>query len=52
MYEQLQASITTQTYDNSFYVVALLSGAGAVIALLFLRSGKSQAAASAHPVEI
>lgn len=51
LYEQLRASVITQTYDNSFYLVALLSAAGAVIALL-LRSGRAPAGGGAGPVEM
>jgi hypothetical protein len=51
LYEQLRASVITQTYDNSFYLVALLSAAGAVIALL-LRSGRAKGAGGAGPVEM
>jgi EmrB/QacA subfamily drug resistance transporter len=51
LYEQLQASVITQTYDNSFYLVALLSAAGAVIALL-LRSGRAPGGGGAGPVEM
>jgi MFS family permease len=51
LYEQLQANIVTQTYDNSFYAVALLSAAGALLAML-LRSGKAKGAGGAAPVEM
>jgi predicted MFS family arabinose efflux permease len=50
IYQQLQADITTQTYDNSFYVVAVLSAIGAVIAALFMRSTKRQT--GTHPIEM
>jgi len=52
IYEQLQANVTTQTYDNSFYLITALSAAGAMIALLLMRTGKSKSATGAHPVEI
>lgn len=38
LYEQFNARVTTQTYDNGFYLIALLCLGGAVLALL-LRSG-------------
>jgi EmrB/QacA subfamily drug resistance transporter len=50
IYQQLQADITTQTYDNSFYVVAVLSAIGAVIAALFMRSTKRHT--GTHPVDM
>lgn len=52
LYQQLQASITVQTYDNSFYIVALLSAAGALIALLLMRAGKPKGGAGAGPIEM
>jgi len=52
IYEQMQANVTTQTYDNSFYLITALSLAGAIIALLLMRTGKSRSATGAHPVEI
>jgi len=52
LYEQLETNVTTQTYDNSFYLVALISAAGALIALLLMRSRTPQGAAGAHAVEI
>jgi MFS family permease len=39
LYEQFNARVTTQTYDNGFYLVALLCAVGALLALL-LRSGR------------
>jgi EmrB/QacA subfamily drug resistance transporter len=51
MYQQLSASVTTQTYDNGFYIVALMSAGGAVLALL-LRSGKPTSAGGPVHVEV
>ncbi|GAA0899541.1 DHA2 family efflux MFS transporter permease subunit [Pseudonocardia zijingensis] len=42
LYRQLTAGITTETYANGFFVVALLCAAAAVLAL-FLRSGRARA---------
>jgi hypothetical protein len=52
IYEQMQAIVTTQTYDNSFYLITALSVVGAIIALLLMRTGKSKSASGTHPVEI
>ena len=49
LYQQVSNAVTTQTYDNSFFAVALLCTVGAVLALL-LRSGRPQA--SAEPVHV
>jgi len=51
IYRQLSMNVTTQTYDNGFYIVALMSAAGAVLALL-LRSGKAKSAAGPVHVEV
>jgi EmrB/QacA subfamily drug resistance transporter len=51
MYQQLSASVTTQTYDNGFYIVALMSAGGAVLALM-LRSGKPKSAGGPVHVEV
>ncbi|MDT7694516.1 MAG: hypothetical protein QOI75_3883, partial [Pseudonocardiales bacterium] len=51
MYQQLSASVTTQTYDNGFYIVALMSAGGAVLALM-LRSGKPKSVGGPVHVEV
>ena len=51
IYQQLNMSVTTQTYDNGFYIVALMSAGGAVLALL-LRSGKAKSAGGPVHVEV
>jgi EmrB/QacA subfamily drug resistance transporter len=51
IYQQLSMNVTTQTYDNGFYIVALMSAGGAVLALL-LRSGKAKTAAGPVHVEV
>jgi EmrB/QacA subfamily drug resistance transporter len=49
LYQQVNNSITTQTYDNGFYIVSLMCVGGAVLGLL-LRSGHPKA--SAEPVHV
>jgi len=51
IYQQLNMNVTTQTYDNGFYIVALMSAGGALLALL-LRSGKAKAAGGPVHVEV
>ena len=51
IYQQLSMSVTTQTYDNGFYIVALMSAGGAVLALL-LRSGKAKGPSGPVHVEV
>jgi EmrB/QacA subfamily drug resistance transporter len=51
LYQQVSNAVTTQTYDNGFYIVALLCAGGAVLALL-LRSGSPKASAEPVHVEI
>jgi EmrB/QacA subfamily drug resistance transporter len=46
VYQQLQKYIVSETYANSFLTVAIMSAAGALLALL-LRSGPPQAAPAA-----
>jgi EmrB/QacA subfamily drug resistance transporter len=52
-YQGLLAQIRTQTYANGFYIVAILSVCGAVVAL-FMRSGRKKAGGGgpAHAVEL
>jgi EmrB/QacA subfamily drug resistance transporter len=52
-YQALEAQVRTQTYANGFYIVAILSLAGACVAL-FMRSGrkKSEGGGPAHAVEL
>ena len=49
-YQSLQNAITTQTYANGFYVVAILAAVGAVLGV-FMRSGK-QGGGGHGPVEV
>ncbi|MDT7606811.1 MAG: hypothetical protein QOG96_1314, partial [Pseudonocardiales bacterium] len=52
LYQELSNAVTTQTYANDFYVIALLSAAGGALAL-FLRSGKPKNTGGAvHVVEL
>ena len=50
-YQVLSKAITTETYANGFYVVAVLGVIGMVLAL-FLRSGSQKAGAGHGPVEL
>lgn len=52
-YQALSAQVTTETYANGFFVVAILAAGGAVLAV-FLRSGKNKGGGGgAHgPVEM
>jgi hypothetical protein len=49
VYKAMNMQVTTQTYDNGFYIVSLMCAGGALLALL-LRSGKPKA--SAEPVHV
>ncbi|HEY4004976.1 MAG TPA: DHA2 family efflux MFS transporter permease subunit [Pseudonocardia sp.] len=49
MYQAMSMQVTTQTYDNGFYIVTLMCAGGVVLALL-LRSGKPKT--SAEPVHV
>jgi EmrB/QacA subfamily drug resistance transporter len=52
LYQELSNAVTTQTYANDFYVIALLSAAGGALAL-FLRSGKPKnTGGPVHVVEL
>lgn len=51
IYEQLQAAAATVTYDNGFFISAVLALAGAFLALL-LRSGKPAPAGGPAVVEV
>jgi EmrB/QacA subfamily drug resistance transporter len=51
IYQQLRAGITTQTYDNGFYIVALMC-VGAAILALFLRSGRARPSTEPTHVEL
>jgi EmrB/QacA subfamily drug resistance transporter len=51
LYQQLSNAVTTQTYANDFYIIALLSAAGGVLAL-FLRSGRPKNTAGPVHVEL
>jgi hypothetical protein len=51
LYQQLSNAVTTQTYANDFYVIALLSAAGGLLAL-FLRSGRPNSTAGPVHVEL
>jgi hypothetical protein len=51
MYTQLTNEVTTQTYANGFFVVALMCAGGAVLALT-MRNGKAPSAAGPVHVEI
>jgi EmrB/QacA subfamily drug resistance transporter len=49
LYQQLTQSVSSTTYANAFYLVGVLTGVGAVLALL-LRSGRPRpATAEPHP---
>ena len=50
-YQALTAQVTTQTYANGFFVVAILGLAGAVLAL-FMRSGGQQGDGPREAVEM
>jgi EmrB/QacA subfamily drug resistance transporter len=49
-YRSLENAITTQTYANGFYIVAILAAVGAVLGV-FMRSGK-QGGGGHGPVEV
>jgi EmrB/QacA subfamily drug resistance transporter len=51
LYQQLSNAVTTQTYANDFYIIALLSAAGGVLAL-FLRNGRPKNTAGPVHVEL
>ncbi|GAA5115115.1 DHA2 family efflux MFS transporter permease subunit [Pseudonocardia adelaidensis] len=51
IYQQLRAGITTETYDNGFYIVALMC-AGAAVLALFLRSGRTSPITERGHVEL
>ncbi|MBV9314731.1 MAG: MFS transporter [Pseudonocardia sp.] len=51
MYNQLTNSVTTETYDNGFYITALLCATATILALT-LRSGKSRGAGERVAVEM
>jgi EmrB/QacA subfamily drug resistance transporter len=51
IYTQLTNEVTTQTYANGFFVVALMCAGGAILALT-MRNGKAAAAAGPVHVEI
>jgi EmrB/QacA subfamily drug resistance transporter len=51
LYRAVSNSITTQTYTNGFYVVALMCAGGALLALL-LRSGRAKPTAEPVHVEL
>jgi hypothetical protein len=51
IYRGLTARIATETYDNGFYIVALMCVAAAVLAL-FLRSGRTRPGAERGHVEL
>jgi EmrB/QacA subfamily drug resistance transporter len=51
IYTEMSNIVTTQTYANGFYVVALMCAAGALLALT-MRNGKSKSAAGPVHVEI
>ncbi|MDT7552971.1 MAG: hypothetical protein QOH17_4735 [Pseudonocardiales bacterium] len=51
-YQELTAQVTTQTYANGFFVVAIMSAVGAVVAV-FMRAGKKKGGGGSHgPVEL
>jgi phosphotransferase system glucose/maltose/N-acetylglucosamine-specific IIC component len=50
-YQALTAQVTTQTYANGFFVVAILGLAGAALAI-FMRSGLKQAGGPRGAVEM
>ncbi|MGE3288062.1 MAG: DHA2 family efflux MFS transporter permease subunit [Pseudonocardia sp.] len=50
-YQQLEAAAATVTYDNGFFVSAILAVVGAALALM-LRSGKPAPSGGAGPVEV
>jgi len=50
-YQALTAQVTTQTYANGFFVVAVLGLVGAVLAL-FMRSGGQQGDGPREAVEM
>ena len=51
LYQQVNNAVLTQTYDNAFYLVALLCGGGAALALL-LRSGAATKPSSTEPTHV
>jgi MFS family permease len=51
LYQRLTAGITTETYDNGFYIVALMC-VGAAILALFLRSGRTPPSTERGHVEL
>jgi EmrB/QacA subfamily drug resistance transporter len=51
-YRAMTAEVTTQTYANGFFIVAVLGAVGAVLAV-FMRSGKRKTGGASHgPVEL
>ncbi len=51
-YRELTAQVTTQTYANGFFIVAIMSAIGAVLAV-FMRAGKKRGGGGSHgPVEL
>jgi hypothetical protein len=50
-YQALTAQVTTQTYANGFFVVAILGVVGAVLAL-FMRSGGQKGGGAREAVEM
>ena len=50
-YQELTAQVTTQTYANGFFIVAIMSAIGAVVAV-FMRAGKKQGGSAHGPVEL
>ena len=51
VYEQLTAAVTTQAYDNGFYITAWLC-AGAVLLAATMRSGKAAQGGESVVVEM
>jgi EmrB/QacA subfamily drug resistance transporter len=51
IYQQLDHSVTTQTYDNAFYAVSLMCVAGAALSLL-MRTGPARQTAEPVHVEV
>ena len=50
-YQAMTAEVTTQTYANGFYVVAIMAAVGTVLAV-FMRAGSKKGGGSHGPVEL
>ena len=50
-YQDLTRQVTTETYANGFYIVAIMAVIGMVVAV-FMRSGKKQGRSGHGPVEL